>query len=111
MLTELITTVLTMTLTAYAPACGGINGSAERVSVNDNLKTVACGRKYKIGQQFIIRGIENVSLVTCDSRGGWVGNNHLDLLIFSGKGYCQEDRRKAFRIGRKRVVVEVIKNE
>lgn len=105
--------VITMTLTAYAPACRGINGNPNRVRVEDSLKTVACGRKWKIGQQFLIKGFEEygINLVTCNSRGGSVGPNNLDLLVLTGKTWeaCKADYAFATRIiGRKRMVVEVI---
>ena len=104
--------VITMTLTAYAPVCGGINGNPNSplVKPENNLVVVACGPKYPKGTQFLIKGLEKygVGIVTCRDRGGWVSNKNLDILIVTGKG-CRADRKLAYQIGRRRGMrVEVL---
>lgn len=103
--------VITMTLTAYAPACGGINGNPRSplAKPENHLAVAACGKRFKKGTEFSIKGMEIYGLdrVICRDRGGSVGNYSLDILVYTGEG-CRTDYRLARRIGRRRVNVEVI---
>ncbi len=103
--------IITMTLTAYAPKCGGINGNPNHPLAvpENNLVVAACGPKYPKGTIFKIKGLENVGLdrVVCRDRGGRVSNKNLDILVVTGLG-CQVDYRIARQIGRRKASVEVI---
>jgi hypothetical protein len=105
--------MLTMHVTFYAPAAGGINGDLYMADGNEaHIGYAACGSRYPFGTVFEIMvdmsefGVPQV--VECRDRGGYVGNNNLDLVIRTGD--VRQDLALARAWGRRSVPVRVWNN-
>ena len=88
-----------MTVTAYVPGLGGINGGTRGgYSFQDGAwvggkgltnSDAACGKKYKFGTIFYIvpkpgEGAPPLNFIReCNDRGGAIGPNNLDLAIIA----------------------------
>ena len=107
-----IIAAIIVTMTSYAPACGGINGSlrnryadnSSTPQVAHNLTVAACGARWKLGTVLDVRGAERfgVTRVVCRDRGSAVRG--IDVLSYTGDG-CAVDRAIAMDIGKRRVEV------
>jgi hypothetical protein len=107
---------LVLTLTAYAPACGGINGSlrnfyadgGSRPQPDHHLVVAACGPRFELGTVLRIHGAEGLGVqdVVCRDRGSAVRG--VDVLVLTGEG-CRADRAMARQIGRRAVRAEVVR--
>jgi hypothetical protein len=105
---------LTLTLTAYAPACGGANGSlanryadgSSRPLVEHHLLYAACGPRFEFGTVLQLDGVRDLGIdkVQCHDRGSAVRG--VDVLVLTGRG-CAADRALAREIGRRRVTALV----
>lgn len=102
--------MLTMHVSFYAPEIGGINGDLFMADGNEaHAGFAACGPRYPFGTVFEIMvdmsefGVPQV--VECRDRGGYVGNNNLDLVIRTGDP--QQDRALARAWGKRAVPVRV----
>lgn len=109
---------LVLWITAYAPACGGINGSLKNKyadgsstpQLEHHLNVVACGAQFDFGTVFQVQGLDEfgITTVTCHDRGSSVTG--LDVLVYTGKG-CKADLALAYKIGRRRRQVTVESEE
>jgi hypothetical protein len=102
--------MLTMHVTFYAPAAGGINGDLFMADGNEaHIGFAACGSRYPFGTVFEIMvdmseyGMPQV--VECRDRGGYVGSHNLDLVIRTGN--VKQDLALARAWGRRAVPVRV----
>jgi 3D (Asp-Asp-Asp) domain-containing protein len=103
--------VITMSVTAYVPDAGGINGNG-RVMADGTAPVMgyaACGHKYPFGTVFQIE--QDVSefglpqVVECRDRGGYIGPSNLDIVIKTGN--VKEDLRLAREWGKRKIKVRV----
>lgn len=105
--------LVTMSVTAYVPAAGGINGTGRMA--DGTLPTrghAACGYKYPFGTVFEFT--EDVSkfglpqVVECRDRGGMVGNRSLDIVIQTGD--VRNDLALAREWGKRRIQMRIYQN-
>lgn len=104
---------VTMSVTFYIPAAGGINGDLHMADGTEaNIGFASCGPRYPFGTVFEIMvdmapyGAPNV--VECRDRGGSVGNFNLDLVIRTGD--LKKDWAIARAWGKRRVPVRIHAN-
>ena len=102
-ITATLYAVLTFTVTAYAPAAGGINGDAITADGSHvAMGMAACGPSFAFGTMFDVPGF---GVVTCHDRGGWITDRNIDLCIYTGN--AKADRAAAMKWGKRRVRVGV----
>jgi hypothetical protein len=107
------TLAVTLSVTFYIPAAGGINGDLHMADGTEaNIGFAACGPRYPFGTVFEIMvdmdpyGVPQA--VECRDRGGAVGNTNLDLVIRTGE--LKKDWAIARAWGKRRVPVRIHKN-
>jgi hypothetical protein len=103
--------LITMSVTAYVPDAGGINGRGVATADGSVPATghAACGYRYKFGTVFVFMddmqpyGLPQV--VECRDRGGYIGNHNLDVVIKTGD--VKRDLALAREWGKRRIQVRV----
>jgi 3D (Asp-Asp-Asp) domain-containing protein len=106
--------LITMSVTAYAPDAGGINGNGV-ITADGSVPTTghaACGSRYPFGTVFEfvddVRPYGLPQVVECRDRGGYIGNHNLDVVIKSGD--VKRDLALAREWGKRRIKVRVFAN-
>jgi 3D (Asp-Asp-Asp) domain-containing protein len=105
--------LITMSVTFYIPAQGGINGDLHMADGTEaHIGYAACGPRYPFGTVFEItedmRPYGVPQAFECRDRGGAVGNFNLDLVMRTGD--LKQDWAYAKAWGKRRVPVRVHKN-
>ncbi len=105
--------LITMAVTFYMPAAGGINGDLHMADGTEaNIGFAACGPRYPFGTVFEItvdmQPYGAPQVFECRDRGGAVGNFNLDLVMRTGD--LKQDWGHAKAWGKRRVPVRVYKN-
>ncbi len=98
--------LITMAVTFYIPAAGGINGDLHMADGTEaNIGYAACGPRYPFGTVFEITLDMNhygaPQVFECRDRGGAVGNFNLDLVMRTGD--LKQDWAYAKAWGKRRV--------
>lgn len=103
-----------MSVTAYAPDAGGINGNG-LVTADGSVPATghaACGHRYRFGTVFAfiddVRPYGLPQVVECRDRGGYIGNHNLDVVIKTGN--VKRDLALAREWGKRRIKVRVFAN-
>jgi hypothetical protein len=113
----IIAMVLTMTVTAYAPDAGGINGNGRFMAdgTPPAMGYAACGPRYPFGTVFELMPADGKALppefphvVECRDRGGFIGPGNLDIVVKTGD--VKRDLKVAREWGRQRIKVRVWAN-
>jgi hypothetical protein len=103
--------LITMSVTAYVPDAGGINGNG-RVMADGNVPQMgytACGYRYRFGTVFEFQsdvsefGLPQV--VECRDRGGYISNRNLDVVIKTGD--VRRDLALAREWGKRKIKVRI----
>jgi hypothetical protein len=100
-----------MSVTAYAPDAGGINGNGRAMAdgTPPRMGHAACGYRYPFGTVFEFQtdvseyGLPQV--VECRDRGGYIGHKNLDIVIKTGD--VRQDLRIARVWGKRKLTVRV----
>ncbi len=106
--------LITLSVTAYVPDAGGINGKGVATADGTVPATghAACGYRYPFGTVFAfvddVRPYGLPQVVECRDRGGLIGNHNLDVVIKTGD--VKRDLALAREWGKRRIRVRVFAN-
>jgi hypothetical protein len=103
--------LITMSVTAYVPEAGGINGNGRVMAdgTAPQMGYAACGYRYQFGTVFEFQsdvsefGLPQV--VECRDRGGYIGPRNLDVVIKTGD--VKRDLALAREWGKRKIKVRV----